>query len=67
MVASRTEVKKQMLALQKLGEALVKLDAGLLSTIPLEGKLGKVPVERCQGKVPVTALRNCGGMLFSGG
>ncbi len=33
---SRTEQKREMLALQKLGEAIVKLSPGQLATIPLE-------------------------------
>ena len=39
MVASRTEIKQRMLALQALGEALVKLSPGQLEAIPLEGEL----------------------------
>ncbi|MEE8058912.1 MAG: ribosome biogenesis factor YjgA [Pseudomonadales bacterium] len=33
---SRSEIKRDMLALQKLGEAIVQLSPGQLSTIPLE-------------------------------
>lgn len=33
---SRTEIKREMLALQKLGEAIVKLSPGQLATIPLD-------------------------------
>ncbi len=36
---SKTEVKKRMLALQALGEAIVKLSPGQLATIPLDEKL----------------------------
>ncbi len=36
---SKSEMKRDMDALQKLGESIVKLSAGQLATIPLEGKL----------------------------
>jgi ribosome-associated protein len=35
ILPSRTAIKKEMLALQKLGEALVKLSKGELNTIPI--------------------------------
>ena len=36
---SKTEIKRQMHALQQLGEKIVKLPKGQFDTIPLEGKL----------------------------
>lgn len=39
LAPSKSELKRQMLELQKLGEKIVKLSAGQLALIPLEGKL----------------------------
>lgn len=39
LAPSKSELKRQMLELQKLGEKIVKLSAGQLALISLEGKL----------------------------
>jgi ribosome-associated protein len=44
---SKSELKREMTALQELGEAIVKLSDGEFSTIPLEGELlGAITVAR---------------------